>query len=229
MGQYRFCVGPGNYALSLAGLTPTQFVVDSNKEIVADLIVPTEVLQGKVIDTHDQPVPGVLVAGFYNKNVSDLGNAFYGTATTDNVGAFDFHRELVPLALAARTQDGRLAGIAYAHEQQKKVSIRLVPLVEAHGRLIDRQGNSVGVGTIEYGIVAVGSVGLASDLLHTEATVDSQGRYTLTGLLPGGRYQLRYKSDEANSRTWPFTNIKPTNAEDVDLGDTPLPKDVPSR
>src|SRR5438876_942004 len=103
LGQYRFCVGPGTYSVSLRGLATQDFVIDSQKEIVADLRVLTEILQGKVIDAQDQPVAGALVEGLYNRNHAELGSARVEKATTNDQGAFELERELVPLALMAKT------------------------------------------------------------------------------------------------------------------------------
>lgn len=99
----------------------------------------------KVLNRHGKAAAGALVWGIYmgRTNAMDM-----EAETTASDGA----ARLVPTILYARTKDGDSAGIVRIDSEQPEVTIRLSPVAEAHGRLLDDRGEILSGGRVQFGI-----------------------------------------------------------------------------
>ena len=77
---------------------------------------------------------------------------------------------------------------------QSDVTIRVAPLAKASGQLVDRTNKPVMLGFIRYGIhIPESDEGSLSMIFSGgEAILDSEGGFTLTGLVPGAHYEVGY-------------------------------------
>ncbi len=211
-GSYQFRVGPGLYTIGLWGLPFSDLAIDAKSppEIIHDISLPTraaKIIKGTVVDPDGRPAANVSIDGNYSPRHLE----FHGHATTAADGTFELQREPLSLVLNARSADHHLAGAAMVRDQEDKVTLRLRPVAEAHGRLIDHHGNPITVGTIQYDSrFTVGT---------DRATVqlDSQGRFTLFGLSPGNDCQMRYCKSVYDWFGLP--TIHPDKPETIELGD----------
>jgi hypothetical protein len=246
-GHYKVCVGPGTYSVGLWCLPAEDIVVKSQPDIVKDVTLPTTAvkpLTGKVL-LNGKPAPNVSISGIYEAYLAH----FYETATTGPDGSFQVKREPLRLALQAKSSDGKFGAMARIDERQENITIKLSPLAEAKGRLVDAHGKPVTTGKLEYGIAAETSAGRYKLLFRGEAVPDAQGKYLLNGLARGptdSAYGGR--CDEVIVNYWPdakepldpqrqcelpyysaaekehfLTIIEPTQSQTIDLGDTPIP------
>jgi hypothetical protein len=197
-GEYKFCVGPGDFTIKLLGLPPQTINVSSQPEIVRNFHLPssaTKLLTGQVFDAHRNPVASAVVTGIYET----LPYHLYVSATTDADGKFQFQRESLPVVLTASTGEGAFRGMATVDQirSSNPVKIRLVPTVEARGRLVDAAGKPVTTGKLEYGVVVNVGGGRYKLLAAAETIPDDDGRFTLYSLLPYPRatYAVNYWPD----------------------------------
>ena len=184
-------------ALAIAFRLPLAVYAQSGNE---KPLAETTVLTGKVIDPRpvdprEQALVGALVHGDYNAELT--GNERLNPAITKTVagGTFQMRRVASPIILEAISADGKLSGIARVAADQADVTIRLGPLASARGRLVDRTGNPVTIGSLRYCIRLPEDWGPNSSLRQFAlgvALFDADGRFTLSGLVPGQEYLLEY-------------------------------------
>ncbi|MDY3556824.1 sigma-70 family RNA polymerase sigma factor [Gemmata sp. JC717] len=226
-GNYRFCVGPGNYNLMQSNVVKTtKITVGGEREVVTDLHLTRPNLArlaGTVVDAGGRPVAGAVVQS------TDMGHTsripFEATTAAD--GSFSAERVAVPAAVYARSADKSLAGLVRITADQQQVTVRVGPLATARGRLLDHEGKPIAGGRVKYGVhipaseepnapyyVAYGGVAIA----------DGDGWYTCTGMLVGEKYHLSYEQTPDNGPWMGLTTVTPTKAETISVGDTKLAK-----
>src|SRR5262249_45132496 len=151
---------PGKYKLRVSQLASrdrdphhVDLEITDQKEIVRNFdlpLVPMQQLSGRVIDADGRPVANQLV------QLSCLEPIDHGTdlfqATTNEDGAFQIDRPFEPAYIAASIQKPLSEGAAIIGPDVKHVVIQIHPLIQAHGRLVDKSGNPVTEGFIESGI-----------------------------------------------------------------------------
>jgi RNA polymerase sigma factor (sigma-70 family) len=221
-GRFRFCVGPGKYQLVGPALTePVTITVTTQREIVQDFHMPRPEfgrLTGKVVDQDGKPVAGAALQGVYGEVVSR--GDMEGTTAAD--GTFEVQRVLVPAVLYARTKDRKAAGLARMDAEQEQVTIRVGPVAEARGRLLNGQGAVVAGGSVQYGVYVYEGPPPNSPFrvcFGGVVTAGPDGRYTLEGLVPGEEYHVAF--EQGPEGPWSgLTTVKPTGVETIELGDT---------
>jgi hypothetical protein len=249
-GKTQLTLGPGTYKIGGQVLPGETVVIDGQEEIDFPLHFPSKnvvPLAGKLLDADKRPVAGVVVSGVYTGH----GGAplhFDQTAITGDDGSFELQREPTALTLQAKSADGKFAAVAETYEIQKRMTFRLQPVIKVQGRLVDRQGNPIATGKLEYGLSMDRDAGRFRFALHGETTPDADGRFTLDGLLfhPGPLHVadvvVNYWAD-AQAKIDPqrqclgwrwaahdqgyveLTNIRPTkDAKTIELGDIKVPK-----
>jgi RNA polymerase sigma factor (sigma-70 family) len=222
-GRYEFHLGPGQYKLRGPARTGTvEVTIPTEKpptQIVRDFRMPrqeTGPLAGLVVDADGRPVAGAVVDGRY---AAETGK-WFRPLKTDAGGRFNVVRSLDPFVLYARTSDGKRAGVTRIDAESARVEIRVSPVARASGRLLDLGGKALAQKKLQYGIrIYLGKMEESpfSDCFGGNAVTDAQGRFTLTGLIPGQTYEVNLKLDEHSSRT--VTQVFPKNTRPIDLGD----------
>jgi hypothetical protein len=163
------------------------------------VILEVTVIDDQVIDERGKLVAGATVSGIYTG--FDSRPTLKSGITTSADGRFHVPREALPLLLLARAPDGRQMGLARVDPEQKEVTIRVGPMAAANGRLVDQTGKPAMLGYIRYAIRIPRNENNHGFQMFGggEAILDSEGRFTLTGLIPGENFELHYTSDGETS------------------------------
>jgi len=223
-GRYQLFLGPGEYQISGPARTEAvKLSIPTSKapaEIVQDFHMPraeTGPLTGQVVDAAGKPVPGAVVEGRY---ASFQARRFFGETKVDEQGKFSIERSLDPLVIYGRNEDRSLAGIVQSDSEETETAVVLGPVARATGRLLDHEGKPISQRELTYGVrVYVGEPGRGpfSDSFGGKVTTDTDGNFTLAGLIPGKEYHLNVRIDEQSSRT--VTQITAKEAVTLTLGD----------
>jgi hypothetical protein len=226
-GNYRFCVGPGQYTLlQMPVLKAIKITVDRERELVNDINMPRPDfarLAGTVVDADGKPVGGAKISSTYMGDT----NRVNFEATTAADGTFSVERVTVPAAVYARTADKAQAGLVRITADQEQVTIRVGPLASARGRLLDHDGTPKAGGRIQYG-VRIPANEKPNAPWYTGyggvAVADADGWYTCTGMLVGEEYDINFEENPDRGPWRGLTKVTPTKAETISLGDTKLAK-----
>src|SRR5690606_39106054 len=135
-----------------------------------------------------RPVPNVTIDGIYRAHV---GRDF--RAKTDTEGRFSDERALHRVVLRAKSEDGKLAGIIEVGPDDPDVTIPIAPLGSVKGRLIDANtGAALAETKIQWGRrVHIGDDDAPwQTSWGGHVTTDSEGKFTLAGLVLGQKYEL---------------------------------------
>ena len=132
-------------------------------------------------------------------------------------GRFKFPRKKRPFILEAISPNGKQAGIVRVAVDQREATIRVGPLAQATGRLVDAASKPISLGYIQYGIRVPENDPRASSTYFPfgVAILNGEGRFTLTGLVPGETYTLIYVPTGDDGFRMPSTvlaTIQPTAA-----------------
>ena len=185
-------------------------------------ILEGKVIDDQVVDERAKAIAGATVVGIYSQPISS--NRFsLEPVKTGKDGSFKLPREKAPLILEAKTPDGRQIGIARVEAEQQEVIIRVTPTASVTGRLVDRGGSPVTIGYVQSGIRIPENnpTGGFTRFSYGAATFDSDGRFTLTGLVPGELYQLDYtpRAEFGRGVMTTVASIRPGAAQQLNLGD----------
>ena len=217
-------LGPGEYQLQgVPRAKAVKFTIplaEAPREIVHDFHMPrpeTGPFAIRVVDADGQPVAGAMVKGRY---ASAEARRWFKDQLTNPQGVIETERSLDPLVLHASLPDKELAGVARIDSQTTQAEVVVGPLATAHGRLSDLAGRALAAKELRYGIrIYEGPTRRSpfSDNFGGTIATDSEGRFTLVGLVPGETYQLSIQLDERSSRG--VKEIKPEAAKTIDLGE----------
>jgi RNA polymerase sigma factor (sigma-70 family) len=227
-GRYRCCLGPGAYQLDLNGVIgePKSVSVVQQREIVQDFHLPRPVwgmLSGKVIDQNGQPVAGATISGAYMQQTQYV--ELECTSAAD--GSFKVKRVQVATALYTQSAERKLAGIMRIGADEDVVILQIAPTATARGRLVDADGKIIANGRVTCGIQipideAPGSA--VRSCFGSSARSGPDGSYTLEYLIPGEKYEVQEPYDEKSPEISTLGEVKPLNAEPINMGDTPVKK-----
>jgi thiol-disulfide isomerase/thioredoxin len=124
------------------------------------------------------------------------------------------------LVIFARSADKQLAGIARSEAEEPDAKVVIGPVATATGTLKDLEGKPVADRELTYGIRIYQGEPVRSPFMDSfggATKTDTQGRFSLVGLVPAEAYQLNVKIDEHSSRT--VTEVVAKNAQPLDLGE----------
>ncbi len=212
--------------LLLLILTPSGIHAQTGSEKTKEetTLLTGKVIDPQVVDPRGQVVAGALVLGDYNAEL-DAGRRLDPRITsTASDGTFKMRREAAPIILEAISHDGRTAGIARVAQDQAEVTIHVGPLAKASGRLLDRTGKPVTIGSIRYNIRIPEDRSPQSGFTQfcgSVAIFDADGKFTLTGLVPGEQYLLDYvyRADWPRGASTTVGTFAPTAAGSFHLDD----------
>jgi hypothetical protein len=213
-------------ALALFSSSHTEAQDTSTKRDDPKVILEGKVIDDQVVDERGKLITGATVTAMYASKV-DFGSTTENM-TTGSDGTFKLSRKALPLFLKATTPDERQVGIVRVAADQQQMTIRVVPVATASGRLVDSTGKPVQLGFILYSIDVrdpdllsafnMFTSGLA--IFDGSAIFDSNGRFTIKGLLPGERYELAFMARGRESAI--VGNFTPPSAGAFDLGQLAL-------
>ena len=236
-GRYAIRVGPGAFEVS----GPFDNTVDPNnpakrlktteqdRSITRDYTVDPKFLKsrldGRVVDRDGKPVAGAVVE--VNHTHPFLGSTrFSANAGAD--GRFSGDRYGEPLAVAARTPDGALAGFASAKVDQTDVEITLTPASTARGRVVDQDGKPLAGVRVQLGWGPEPPEDkLNYGPFHQQLRTGADGRFA-TGPLPLGAHacvQVVQSNNHVKGRNFRVDDAVPVDVDDIVL-DAP-PRDEP--
>ncbi|QDU36239.1 Nickel uptake substrate-specific transmembrane region [Maioricimonas rarisocia] len=236
-GIYTFWVGPGRYSLRgpvqvSSGNGIHEFEVTDEEELSFNfrmLRPPVGRLTGRVVmGDPPRPVPDARIEAVH-RHPRVHGDLKY---KVDGEGRFDFERQLVPMTLYARTEDGTFAGIVEIGPDEMAVTIPLQPTAAVRGRLVDGQTKQPVAGrNLVWGVQVFEGEKMRSPFRHCfgggiQSAED--GTFTLFPLVVGQTYDLTGRYPSGNLRF--LTEIHAEDGSLIDLGDVELkPEPEPYR
>jgi 5-hydroxyisourate hydrolase-like protein (transthyretin family) len=228
-GQFEFYVAPGQYIVQLNTLwraDPIQIDVTHQKDLVVDLVdnrPDQSVLKGRVVLKSD-PTRGVPRATIKGADVANsFGNQF--SIVADGEGRFEVQRgEADMLVLAA---SDTLAGAVRIKSTDKTITVPVGPTASATGTLIDEAtGHPAANREVNFGVRLPEAGGPFSWQFPQTATTDAKGRFTVTHLTVGLKYDAHAeveRNDQGPFAWHSIADVVPKDAQPIDLGECKLP------
>jgi protocatechuate 3,4-dioxygenase beta subunit len=204
------------------GETKLPEVTDDGETVAQrDLRLRTLRLKGNVLDSAGKPVGDVLVeAAFLRSPSKDAPSSTKARSMED--GSFVIKRPVAGAMLSVRTKDNQEGSLAVIDDKIEEITLRLVPLAEVRGQLVDSLGQPVAGAKVMCSVVRPAEHGYSAAALFVSAITEADGSYRLPGILPNEAFTANVVS--ADNRAVRLATIKVDRAGDVDLGKTPLPR-----
>lgn len=191
-GSFEFFVGPGKYyIIGPAGVKPPQFEIAKQKSHEVNLHSdgpPTLKTAGRIIAKGQ---PATAVAGVTIKGVALNSRMRYLEAVSEKAGRFEAVRGRSDMVVHARSKDGKLAGMTNIKATDKKLTITIGPTGTATGQLVDKTtGKPIDDITVRFGRRVTYTDGTFSLWFGGRTKSDAEGRFKLSGIVPGIEYEL---------------------------------------
>ncbi|MCA9097867.1 MAG: carboxypeptidase regulatory-like domain-containing protein, partial [Planctomycetaceae bacterium] len=219
-GNFEFFLGPGKHDIrnpNQNDVEKFEIADDEAREFNFHLPVAEKlILKGLVQNGSPQkPVAGVRVCGVYRSN-------FFGDfeAFTDAAGFFEVQRNPLPMVLYAQSEDGRLGAIVNIDPETKETTIPLGPNGSAKGILIDDESDRpMANRELRYGVRVFleGQFGSFRDCFGGAIRTDAEGKFELTGLVPGNEYHVVLPLEKGSYQR--MASFFPEASEETDLGE----------
>ncbi len=216
-GHYQFRVGPGEYRLyGDYGVTePKTLTVQDEPTLTRDFHVEKRrfvAFTGVVRKADGTPVPKAKITGTV---LGPVGGRFLPTIADDQ-GRFRTEQPPHRAIVYATDPAGTLAAFLVFGGDDAEVTVTLAPAAHTTGRLLGPDGkprpHTRVCGLINH---SDGRWGVSFPV--REATTDAEGRFVLTGLASGGRYDLNAQLDGMELSE--VTNFIVQGTDPIDLGD----------
>ncbi|MFC1759750.1 carboxypeptidase-like regulatory domain-containing protein [Planctomycetota bacterium] len=223
-GSFEYFVGPGSFFAHGPNNSRQPIFEITNQSVIEINLeakpILTGNLNGKVVLKSDPTKPVAEAKVF--------GISFPPMATTAADGTFQSHRPKNDVQFAAFSSDDKLGAIIDVEEGAERVVIEVAPTSTIHGTLIHASSQKPAVDfEIIAGIRRTSEHGTFSHYVQRSTTTDSDGIFTITGIVPGHKYSLnvvRERGPEgrprSSSQVGQFTA---SEAETIDVGDMSLP------
>jgi RNA polymerase sigma factor (sigma-70 family) len=223
-GRFEFHAGPGEYNLhGPSQIKPISFTITDQPALEFNINAPREekgLLKGLVVmGNPPKPVSKAKISGVHRSvGGRDI------DATTDAQGRFEAIRSQHRLVLHAKSADGKLAGIVEIGPQDATVAIPLAEVAALRGRLVDGEtGDPLPGREIVYGTHVPNSEDDKSPFRTAfggKVKTDDHGRFELTGISVGRKYQVSVTMGEGNQISWrPLHTLVAKPGELIELGD----------
>lgn len=227
-GNFDFFAGRGTHYLRSHNVSSSKLDLSGQKEFELQLTTkepPQSQLSGRVVHAShpSRPVPHALVG------LAGL------SAWCDEQGRFSFKRGEVAARLFAQSEDLLFASFMEVGAEDKEVTIPIQPAASARGRIVNKAtGKPVPWFDLQYGIkITLGPPPNHLYQMHyaDEVSTDGEGRFVVSGLVPGETYSLQtIVSRMANGQGGGWRDIgtiQPDRATLVELGDIAISDDIP--
>jgi hypothetical protein len=210
-------------AITVVLLSDTDAQDASTKRDDPKVILEGKVIDDQVVDERGKLIAGATVRAMYASKVDY--DSTPENVTTASDGTFKLMRKERPLYLKATTPDQRQAGIVRVEADQRQATIRVAPLARATGQVVDKIGKPVQLGYILYLVDnrdpdPLGAFGMFTAGI---AILDSDGRFTMNGLLPGQRYSSAFMA-RGGATSDHLGYVVPPSAGEFNLDTLSLPK-----
>lgn len=191
-----------------------------NRDRLNDAVPKVELL-GQVVGPDEQPVEGAHVDAILWQR-SSRSRVAHLRADSQADGSFKLDRPAMRYTLHARTADGKMAGITRVDETQSHVTVRVAPTGSVHGRISNRTG--VAQGKVQAGTLIYQTDAEKKQSYHVFApvvTTDNEGRFEISGIIPGERYSLWFLSEAGQrmGRAHAIGKISVSDTKPIDLGE----------
>jgi protocatechuate 3,4-dioxygenase beta subunit len=220
-------------------ITPINVVEADPRTTTCDILLqPARVLTGTVVGPDGKPLAGALAAGLADVPLLSFGGTDQELAKASfTVGGLDPSR---PRSLFFIHKEKKLAKLFKVQGDEKgPLTVRLEPLGSVTGRVLDAAGKPRAGLTVavQHSAEQKDYKGLPLELLYdypawtklidASATTDVEGRFHVTGLVPGLKYFINIKDGESllNTYTW-WDGLTIESSKEKDLGDL---KDKPEK
>jgi hypothetical protein len=228
-GRFEFYTGPGAYYLIVQNrVDAPNFVIKDQPELEVNLQAERALagtLEGRVVLATDpnQGVPEVLVFGYPLGN--SLGNMI--RATTNNEGRFQSKRSITGQLVGASTKDHKFGGIVRIDAGAETTVLPLGPTATLKGTLIAEETGGPAAGEEIGASIRVEDEGGAFMMaFQRSGTTDEAGRFEITGVIPGQKYDLhvvRERDADGGARSWGRVHeVEPKSAGVIALGELRL-------
>ena len=223
-GRFEFALGDGSFDIR----PPTQSKADkfeiagqSELEMNVTTVVRKEVeLTGKVTAAAEgEPVASAMLQGVPQ---SFLGRDWQAKSAAD--GTFRVMRYKEPTYVHVKTQDNTLAAVVIVDPEQTTLDVSLHPTGSISGRLLaDDTELPMPNQKINYGIDVPSDTGRTwSTRFGSSVTTDSEGRFSIDGLVGGQEYSVNLGvTEEGLYRSLPKWKVE--SGETLNLGDVQVP------
>ncbi len=211
-------VTPHLYAGDEPNVPPAQSQ-DSNAPATSELL-------GKVVDQNGKPVAGAKIEAHAVRETKMFGHVH---TTTDADGNWKAHRLDVPVQLVAKSADGKLAVGLRLEPDKSEITLTLAPAALAKGTLLDADGAPTTNQELSYAVrVPADETKPDSPWANAfggKVTTDAEGKFTLTGLVPGLSYDVDLPMGGGRSRR--LASIEPKNTQTTEF-EVRMPKPEPT-
>jgi hypothetical protein len=180
-------------------------------------------IRGAVVNASSgQAIPNAVIEGIYREQGAGIDPEFL----TDNKGKFQGERQLRRLLLCARSQDGQLAGLLDIGPDDAEVTIKVHPLGEARGQIID-EATGQPAANRRVGVSIRVHMGDENSpwrtwLISSDATTDDRGHFALTKLVVGAEYNISVSTGQRSTQG--VSTVKLASSGIVELGKLLLEK-----
>jgi len=187
-GRYSWRVGPGEYRLHVISGRSDPLKVGSEQSITREYLVTEKEnasehrIEGMVREKSGDGAKSVANAFVWGVSLSENGPQF--VARTSAGGKFDISSRNDDLVFYARNHDGSRAGFAELKKGQRSVIVDLDVASSVSGRVVDQDARPC-VGQRVQLRVQPGIKHRLSGMFFLQSTTDGDGRYRLSGLVPG--------------------------------------------
>ncbi|MEW4560976.1 hypothetical protein AB1K70_00510 [Bremerella sp. JC770] len=201
-GKYEILLPKGQYEISLEKDSQSQqFTINSGEPKELDLqnrMLPERMLRGRLIaaDESGCSVAKARILGLAQNLLSNK-KFYYASfhASCNSQGEFETKLLDLPYVIAAKSQDERCQGLVFVHPDTDNVDIRLDPVMEVTGTLLEPDGTPVAKRSITANLEFEydGQTHTAPGKWGT--TTDADGRFKLSGLIARQKYTVRVLRD----------------------------------
>jgi hypothetical protein len=194
---------------ALVEINPASESDEPNCEL---FVTPASHLNGTVLDSDGTPLAGTRVAGLY------VTGSFWTRANDSATFTLTRLKPGQSRRLLFLHEGRGLAGtLALDGDEKEPVSVRLQPAGTIVGRLVDEDGEPLAA--IQLKGFLSRELSASIEALPDTVVTDTEGRFRLTGLVPGLDYDAEIDSGMQGIMAFAFKNVSVQTGQTRDLGE----------